>query len=167
MKLMGRFNPLDFAVVVVLMISLAGFFMSKAHCAGVDKAITGRAKINIVIYFSGLKTKDADKLFKTGERASLTIRNQPVEPPMVITAVSHYPKRIPFLMPDGKSVKAFDDPATPLAHDFEVTISDEAEGTKDGYVVRGQKIKIGNTVELESFAFRVQGVVVAVNAAPM
>jgi hypothetical protein len=83
---------------------------------------------------------------------------------MVITAVSHYPKKTSFLMPDGKSVKAFDDPATPLAHDFEVTISDEAEGTNDGYVVRGQKIKIGNTVELESFSYRVQGVVVAVNA---
>lgn len=167
MKVLGRFNPLDFAFVVVILLSAAGLFMAKAHCAGVDQAITGKARISIVIYFSGLKSKDPDNLFKKGERAFLTIRNQPVEPAMEITNVYHYPKKASFLLPDGKSVKAFDDPATPLAHDFEITISDEAERTRDGYVVRGQKIKIGNTVELESFSYRVQGVVVAVNGTPL
>lgn len=161
---MARLNPLDFSLILVLLLSSAGLFMARAHCAGLDQAITGKARVSIVIFFSGLKTKDADALFKRGERASLTIRNQPVEPPMEITAVSHYPKKTSFLMPDGKSVKAFEDPSTPLAHDYEVTISDDAEKTKDGYVLRGQKIKIGNQVELESFNYRVQGVVVAVNA---
>lgn len=167
MKVMGRFNPLDFAFLLMIALSLAGFFMSKAHCAGVDQAITGKARVSIVIYFAGLKARDPDSLFKKGDRTALTIRNQPVEPPMEITAVSHYPKRTSFLMPDGKSVKAFDDPATPLAHDFEVSISDEADRTKDGFVVRGQKIKIGNQVELESFNYRVQGVVVAISGTPM
>ena len=55
---------------------------------------------------------------------------------------------------------ALPDPANSIAHDFYVTLTDEADQTKDGYVIRGNKIKIGNSVELEGFNYRIQGVVV-------
>jgi hypothetical protein len=164
MKVLGRFNPLDFACLVVFLLSTVGFFLAKADCAGVDQTIVGKPPVTIEIYLAGLKTKDPN-MFKEGELTSLTIRNQPVEPPMRIVGVKHSPKQSAFVSPKDGSVFAAPDPSQPLAHDFVITVgSDKSEQTKDGYVVCGQKIKVGNQVELEAFSYRVQGVVVAINA---
>jgi hypothetical protein len=163
MKIFGRFNLLDFICLLVLIVSGAGFFLAKAGYAGVDQVITGKAVVNIDIYFAGLKTRDPE-MFKKGEKTALTIRNQPMEGQLTIANVKHWPKQVSFLTPSGKVIAA-DDPAQPLAHDFIITISSDAERTNDGFVVKGgQKIKVGNQVELESFNYRVQGVVVGINA---
>lgn len=165
MKVLGRFNSLDSICLIVLLIAAFGFSLAKAGYAGVDQVITGKAVVNIDIYFAGLKTKDPE-MFKKGEKTALTIRNQPIEGALTITNVKHWPKQVSFVSPAGK-VFAADDPAQPLAHDFIITISSEAERTNDGFVVKGgQKIKIGNQVELENFSYRVQGVVVGINARP-
>ncbi len=164
MKVLGRFNPLDFSCVVVLLLMMLGFFLAKADCAGVDQAIVGKPAVTIEIYLAGLKTKNPD-MFKPGELTSLTIRNQPVEPPLKISAVKHWPKQASFVSPKDGTVFAAPDPSQTLAHDFVITLGvDKSEQSKDGYVVCGQKIKIGNQVELESFNYRVQGVVVDINA---
>lgn len=159
MKVFGRFNALDFAIVLAIVVALAGFLLAKAGHAGVNTVIQGNKKIDISIYFSGIKTLDTD-LFKVGDTSALTIRNQPVKPPMQVVGVKHTPKQTSFLSPDGKKAVAVADPANPLAHDFVVTVTDDAEVTADGYVIKGNKLKVGNQVELESFKYRVQGVVV-------
>ncbi len=158
-KLFGRCNALDSCLIVIVLLSALGFGLARAGHAGVDKVIKGVQQVAIDVYITGLKTEDAD-LFKVGDTASITIRNQPVKPPMSITAVKHWSKQVSFLSPDGKKAVAFSDPAQPLAHDFLVTVVDQAEVTDDGYVIRGNKIKVGNQVELESFKYRAQGVVV-------
>jgi hypothetical protein len=112
----------------------------------------------------GVKTTNPD-LFKKGESTALTIRNQPVEGQMLITNVKRTAKQFTFVNSAGKVVTA-DDPSQPLAQDYTVTVSSDATGTKDGYVVSGQKLKIGNQVELESMLYRVQGVVVGISAQP-
>ncbi|MBY0360051.1 MAG: DUF4330 domain-containing protein [Candidatus Obscuribacterales bacterium] len=165
MKILKRFNLLDLALLVTILVSALGLFMAKAGYAGVDKVIEGSARVNIDVYLAGFKTKDPE-LFKIGEKTALTIRNQPVEPPMTIVGVKHCPKQVAFLAADGKKAVAFADPSQPLAHDFVITVADEAERTKDGYVIRGNKIKVGNQVELEGFQYRVQGVVVGISAQP-
>lgn len=162
-KVFGRLNALDFGTVLVVALCLSGFALAKAGHAGVNKVIQGQAKVAIDVYMVGLKTEDQD-LFKVGNTASVTIRNQPVHPPMAITAVKHWAKMVSFLSPDGKKAIALPDPAQPLAHDFVVTVVDEAEVTADGYVIRGNKIKVGNQIELEDFKYRVQGVVVDIRA---
>jgi hypothetical protein len=158
-KLTGPANVLDYAVIVVVALCLIVFVLARAGHAGVDKVIRGTQKIDIDIYFTGVKTRDLD-LFKVGEPAALTIRNQPVYPPMTVVSVQHQPKQIAFLSPDGRKAVAFADPSSPIASDFEVVVSDTAEVTNDGYVVRGNKLKVGNQVELEGFKYRIQGVVV-------
>ena len=163
-KILRHINLMDFVCLMIVMLSLCGFFLAKAGHAGVNKVIHGTARINIDVYFSGIKTKDVD-LFKVGEPAALTIRNQPVYPPMIIVAVKHWPKLATFLAPDGKKAIALPDPSQTLAHDYVVTVSDTAEISNDGYVIRGNKLKVGNTVELESFKYRMQGVVVDINPA--
>lgn len=163
-KVFGRFNALDFAIVFAAALALAGFFLAKAGHAGVNNAIEGNQKIHIDVYFMSIKTEDTD-LFKVGEKSALTIRNVPVHPPMLITNVRHNAKQAAFLSPDGKRVVAMDDLANPLAHDFVVTLQEDAEVTADGYVVRGNKLKVGNQVEMEGFKYRAQGVVVDVRPA--
>ena len=158
-RVLGRINALDFGLLVLILLALSGLGLARAGYAGVDKVIQGHCNVAISIYFVGLKTEDGD-LFKVGDKTAVTIRNQPVYPPMSIAAVKHWPKMTSFLSPDGKKAIALPDPAQPLAHDFLVTVKDEAEATADGFVVRGNKIKIGNQIELESFKYRCQGVVV-------
>ncbi len=152
-------NPLDFFFLVVILASSIGFMLTRAGHAGVNKILQGQKVVNMDVYFIGLKTADTS-LFKVGEKTALTIRNQPVYPPMTITKVKQWPRQIAFPAPSGKKLVTFTDPTQPLARDFLVTISDQAEVTRDGYVLHGNKIKVGNMVELEGFKYRMQGVVV-------
>jgi hypothetical protein len=158
-KVARRMNKLDYALSLTACVCVFGFAMANAGHAGVDKVIEGSNKVGIDVCISGLKTEDVN-MFKVGDKTSITIRNQPVQPPMTVAKVDHMPKQIAFLAPDGKHVLSFADPTNPTAHDFLVTVVDQAERTADGYVIRGNKIKLGNQIELEGFKYRVQGVVV-------
>lgn len=156
---MRKINALDAVVVCTILASAVGFGLAKAGLAGTDKIITkGPGKVAISIYFSGVKTLNAD-LFEVGSGTNVTIRNRPVTPAMTITKVDHWQHKTSFLSPDGKSAIAFADPSIPIAHDYVVTVTDQAEGTDDGYVIRGNKVKIGNPIDLEGMKYRVTGVV--------
>ena len=161
---MKRLTPLDLTVIAVAFLALAGFGLAKAGYAGVDQVIEGTHKVNISVYLIGLKTLDTE-IFKAGEKSAITIRNRPVDPPMTIVKVEHWPHKASFLKPDASGAVAFADPATPFAHDFMITLEDVADGTKDGYVIRGNKVKVGNLVELEGFKYRAQGVVADIKPA--
>ena len=161
-KIFKRLNAVDFACLFLAACSVLGFVMAREGHAGVNSQIRGTHDVDICVYFVGVKTKDPD-LFKVGETTNLTIRNVPVQPPMKITAVKRTPKMATFLSPDGKKAIAFPDPAMPIASDFEVTVTTSADATDDGFVVRGNKLKVGNQVELESFKYRQQGVVCDIN----
>lgn len=160
-----KLNAFDLTLAIIITFAVLGYGLARAGLAGVNQVIQGTNKIAIDVYLNGLKTEDTN-LFKVGETASLTVRNQPVEPPLTITKVQHWPKQVVFLSPDGKKAIAFADPANAIAHDFLVTVSGEAERTKDGFVFRGNKVKLGNQVELEGFKYRVQGVISNVRAVP-
>lgn len=159
-----RLNPIDSAVVVIILLAGIGFGMAKAGHAGVDKVVQGVQKVDIDVSITGLKTKDVN-IFKEGDPCAITIRNHPIESPMKIVHAQHTQKQVAFLSPDGKKVIAFPDPANPIATDFLVTVRDEADRTADGFVIRGQKIKLGNQIELEGFKYRVQGVVADIKPA--
>jgi len=165
MKQTRQINFFDYGLLVVILLAGIGFGLARSGLAGVNQAIEGVSKVAIDVYITGLKTRDLD-LFKVGEKASITVRNVPLQPPMTIVQVTHNPKQVAFLSTDGKKAVAYPDPANAIAHDFLVTVVDEAERTKDGFVVRGQKIKVGNPIELEGFKYRAQGVVVDVRAQP-
>jgi hypothetical protein len=156
---MKKPNFLDFMLIAIMLVSGLGFVLAKAGHAGVDQVIEGVRKVKLKISIIGLKTLDTE-IIKKGDHSSITIRNRPIEPAMEVVEVEHWPHKASFLSPDGKSVVAFPDPAIPFANDFLVTVTDEAEVTKDGYVIRGNKVKIGNQIELEGMKYRVQGMVV-------
>lgn len=168
---MKRLNAFDSAVILLVVFCALGFGMARAGHAGVDTIIEGKSRIEFDVFLIGIKTLDQD-LFKTGDVSAITIRNRPVEPPMKISKVGHWPHKASFLSPDGKAAVAFTDPALtdeknqPIAFDYVVSFVENADRTKDGYVVSGNKIKIGNQVELEGFKYRTQGVVVDIREVP-
>ena len=152
-------NPIDAGLIVLILLALGGFAVARKGLAGVNSAISENGAVAIDVSFTGIKTLDLN-LFKVNDSSSITIRNVPVQPPMHITKVLHWPKQVTFLSSDGKHAVSMNDPANPIAHDFLVTVQeDHADRTKDGWVIRGNKIKIGNSIELESEKYRVQGVV--------
>jgi hypothetical protein len=158
-----QINLFDAGFIVVILLAIAGLGLASKGHAGVDKQITESGVIAVDIFFVGIKTLDVN-LFKVGDPSALTIRNQPVTPPMKITKALHWAKQVAFLSPDGKKALSMNDPANPIAYDFLVTVQeDNAEHSKDGWVIRGNKIKVGNQVELESEKYRVQGVVVDIH----
>ena len=167
-KSKGNFslNSIDYSFIVLVMLCLCGYFTARSGHAGVNQVIEGTHKVAIEVFISGLKTHDID-IFKVGDKSAITIRNQPVEPPLTIINVKTNAKEASFLSLDGKKAIAVLDPANSIAHDFYVTLTDEAEQTKDGFVIRGNKIKIGNQVELEGFKYRAQGVVIDIKAIPI
>jgi len=160
-----RFNVVDGSIVIVAILCLLGYFTARTGHAGVNKVIEGTSNVLVEVYISGMKTRDT-KIFRVGEKSAITIRNQPVESPLTIVAVKSNPKEITFLSLDGKRTIVLPDPANAISCDFYVTLLHEAEQTKDGYVIKGNKIKIGNQVELEGFKYRIQGTVVDIKPAP-
>ncbi len=153
-----RTNPLDISVVLLLVVSLLGFLLARAGHAGVNHVLKGQTSLSIDLYLPGVKTLDQN-LFKVGDKAALTIRNQPVYPPFTITSVKRSPRLISFLASNGKLLTNFIDPAQPYANDYLITITDQAELTTDGYVIHGNKIKVGNQIEIEGFKYRIPGTV--------
>ena len=97
---------IDMTIMATALASIAGFGLAKAGMAGVDQTIQGSGKVNIDVYLTGLKTRDLN-LFKVGDTSSITIRNQPVQPPMTIVKVDHWQKQVSFLSPDGKKDTCF------------------------------------------------------------
>jgi Domain of unknown function (DUF4330) len=157
-------NPFDAGIIVVILLAGCGFLAARSSHAGVNNVIQQKGAVCIDVMFTGVKTLDPN-IFKVGDKSAITVRNQPVDPPMTITRVLHWPKQVSFLSPDGKKAVAMPDPANPTAHDFLVTVQeDNAERTKDGWVIRGNKIKLGSLVELESDKYRIQGVIADIHA---
>jgi hypothetical protein len=158
MKKYFQLNPLDAAIVLLVIICLSGFFLARKGYAGVNQVLKGQTTVSIDLFLPNLRSTDS-QLFKVGDKTALTIRNQPVYPPFTITTVKRAPRLVGFPAPGGKTLSSFVDPSQPYASDYLVTVSDQAEITNDGYVVHGNKIKVGNQIEIEGFKYRVGGIV--------
>ena len=157
------FNLIDASLVLTILMSLLGFILARNSMAGVDKVVEGRPNVKISVLIVGLKSLDSN-IFKVGDNTNLTIRNQPVEPALQIVDVKSMPRKVTFLAKDNITPIAIPDVANPYARDYLITLSQKAEMTKDGFVICGNKLKIGNQVDLEDFKYRVQGVVVDIKA---
>jgi hypothetical protein len=158
MKTYFRANPLDAAVTLVVITCLIGFFLAHKGYAGVNQVLKGQTTVSIDLFLPNVRSTNSE-LFKVGDKTALTVRNQPVYPPFTITAVKKTPRLVAFPSPGGKALSSFVDPSQPYANDYLVTVSDQAEITNDGYVIHGNKIKIGNQIEIEGFKYRIPGTV--------
>ena len=163
MKLNNKINFLDLLLLITLASSLVGYVSAKSEkipsLNKLAKIIEGKENIGIDILLPDVPVKN-DDYFKVGEKAGVTIRNRPYTKLTIVKSESK-PKQVIIPTYSG-TFKTINDPTKQNVKDYYVTLSDMALKTADGYVLGGNKIKIGNQVELEGFNYRLSGKVVNV-----
>lgn len=157
MKTKLKVNLIDLLLLLTIVLSTTGFLTAKTEKNSLNKIITGKQKIAIKVYVSDVPLKKKP-LFQVKDKVFITIRNKPYTK-LEIIKVEERPILALSFDRTG-TYKAIPDPTKLDFTDYLVTISDTALKTKDGYVVEGSKIKIGNQIELEGFDFRFNGKII-------
>ncbi|MEW5821358.1 MAG: DUF4330 domain-containing protein [Cyanobacteriota bacterium] len=158
-KLFGLINVIDFALILVVIAIVGGYLMVKsgAHKTSAQ-VVKNKAEIEIDIFSRGQKMLKPDSLFKGEKKSFLTIRNVPYTALEVVNW-SCQPWQVPVLHPESNTAVSIDDPSAPFTEDCMLTLKDIAEVTDDGYVIGGNKIKVGLRVDIEGFNYRLPAVV--------
>ena len=160
-------NLFDFSLLLTIIFSITGYICAKAEKTPLNKIIGGKEKIAIELLLPDVYSPDnyndkkqTNNLFKVGEVTAITIRNRPYTK---LTIIKSEPKPKAITIPNfSGSYKTINDPTRTNVKDYVVTLSDIALKTNDGYVIGGNKIKIGNQIELEGFNYRLNGKVINV-----
>ena len=150
-------NFLNLLLILTIIFSISGYILAKAEKTPLNKIIHGKENIAIELLLPDVYTEDKE-LFKVGEGSAITIRNRPYTKLKIIKTEAK-PKSLTLLDIRG-SYKTIEDPTRVNVKDYFVTLSDIALKTDDGYVIGGNKIKVGNQIELEGFNYRINGKVI-------
>lgn len=157
----NKISVFDILLIITLLFSTSGFLFAKAEKTGLNKVIEGKENIAIEILVPDVNSGSLDNknnIFKVGEKTAITIRNRPYTK---LDIIQSEPKSKLLIIPDFHgSFKTLVDPNRLEIKDYTVTITDTALKTNDGYVIGGNKIKIGNQIELEGFNYRLTGKVI-------
>lgn len=158
-KLFGAVNLLDALIVAAVLVGVIGVATVKSGHSSVNAIVEkeGPAEVDLMIRAT---IKDLS-MFKAGEKAHLTIRNQPYDKVEIVKVEA---KRQQVWMPtnDGQSVRVVADPANPYASEVILTLRDTGMQTADGIVWGGQKLKLGVPIDVEGFKYRLRGSVIDV-----
>jgi hypothetical protein len=158
-KLFGLINVLDGLILVTTVVGVLGVVAVKSGATSLSKIIEkeGPAEIDLMIKAN---FKDLS-MFKKGEKAFVTVRNQPYDKVEIVNVTGHRSLiSIPFN--DGKELRMTTDPATPYSMEVVLTLRDKAAQTEDGIVWGGQKLKVGVPIDVEGFKYRLRGSVLDV-----
>lgn len=151
-RVFGRFNILDLAAALVILGVITGIFIFPGTSGKGTIAQVPSEPIEVDVIVKGLSVLNPKGLiaqFQTDQKTNIVIRNQPAGE-LEIKKVTPLPRTISVPQPDG-SVKALPDPRPEAAYsqDMILTLAANAEISKTGAVVSGQKVKIGTLIELE------------------
>lgn len=161
-RLFGRFNLIDLSVAMIAVAMLFGLLWVRAGHSPLDKVVLSEGPTDVTLTIRGARVQDPT-VIKAGEKAFITIRNQPYAKVDVVK-VDWVRRPYAYVGPGGK-VQTMPDPVDPMATDLLVTIRDHGQATEDGIVLGGNKVKIGIPLELEGFSYRLTGTITAVRMA--
>ena len=159
-KIFGRINIIDFSFVIIIFSMVFGIFWVKSGHSPMNKVIqaTGTAEVDVAI--RGARVLDPT-IFKVGEKAFLTIRNQRYAP-VEVTKIKYWNRQIVFLGTNNKLVVQ-DDPTASDIKDINMTFREKAESTEEGIVMGGHHLKVGSSVELDAFSYRLNATIMHVS----
>ena len=160
MRNINKINLLDILLLITLAFSLGGFVLAKVEKSPLNKIIEGKEVVAIEVLLPDVHSIPND-YFKVGEKAAITIRNRPYTKLTIIKSQSK-PKQTIIPNYRNSSYSVINDPTKVNVKDYFVTLKDMALKTNDGYVLGGNKIKVGNQIELEGFNYRLTGKVINV-----
>lgn len=157
-KLFGLINLLDGVVTVAVIAGVIGVATVKAGYTAVDRMGTkGPAQVDVLIRAN---IEDLS-MFKAGDKTFVTIRNVPYNKVQIVAVqAARTQEAIP--THDGESFRLTTDPTQPYASTVKLTLQDQGMETEDGIVWGGQKLKVGEPVDLEGLRYRLVGSVIDV-----
>jgi hypothetical protein len=147
-RLFNKINLLDIGAALVILLVILGVLLPSTRIAAQLGGTVKPVEVDIIVRNVG-----SDALIKPGDKTSIIIRNQPYGE-VRIKEVKNLPKNVPVPQNDG-SVKSFPDPRpeSALTKDYVVTVTGNAQITKDGPVLGNNKVKAGTKIELEGLTY--------------
>jgi hypothetical protein len=161
-RLFGKVSILDTGAALVIFMVVAGIFL----LPGKTSSYAQGSPIEVDVIVRGLNAVDPKSIFKSGDKISVIIRNEP-SGDVYLTKLDFLPRSLAVPQPDG-SVKALPDPRPEMrfSNDLLMTLSGNAKVAEDGGVVFGnKKVKIGTSLELDGPQYNFNSSVVAIRGA--
>ena len=161
MSINRKVNVIDLIFLVSIIFGISGFLLVRAEKTSLNKIIKGKEKIAIEVFLPDVfleSQNTRNSIFTIGEKTAITIRNRPYTNLPVIK--KEIKPKLAIIEDKLGTYKTIIDPTKVNISDFFITLSDIALRTDDGYVIGGNKIKIGNQIELEGFNYRLPGKVI-------
>jgi len=155
---MKKLTWLDFVIMAVIVISLGlGVVTYKKLRQTAGKQIVSTEQIAFQVFLRSVTlTTNGVNPIKEGDTTFITIRNVPYTNLKVLESKMDRKKMVVSTSDEPIIV---DDYSQQGAYDIVVTLTDNAQITKDGAVVGGNKIKIGLPITLEGETYKLNGVV--------
>lgn len=159
-RLFGKVNILDVGAILVILFVVLGIFVLPSSSGGSLVDSGGAQSIEVDALVLGLKTREPEKLLKTGDETNFIIRNAPAGK-VTIKTVEFLPRDLVITQPDG-SIKLLPDPRpdAKLASNILLTLAGKAEVKGDNIKMGGTDIKIGVPIELGSQTYNFKASVI-------
>ena len=156
---MKKLQLSDYIIIcLITVLVVVGAFLAIKHkkISGLPETVS--EKIYFQVIMRGVSITDNQLPFKDNEETFITIRNVPYTK-LKITSVSFDRRKKAISANNGNGLAVVDDPSLPFLFDFIITLEDEAKLTSDGFVLGGNKLKIGIPITLEGPKYRLNGTV--------
>ncbi|MCD7879762.1 MAG: DUF4330 domain-containing protein [Candidatus Gastranaerophilales bacterium] len=159
MNLLKKLKLTDYIIILVILI-LAGVgtfvVIKKKNFANLP--VEKETAIQFDVFFRGITISDNKIPFEVDKDAFITIRNVPYTK-LKITAIDGRQRMTTVAAANEAGFIIAPDASTPNLFDFIVKLEDKAKKTPDGYVVGGNKLKMGIPVVIEGERYRYSGTV--------
>ncbi len=164
-RLFGKFNILDFAAALVILLVIFGIFFFPGTTGSVAQVGVTTKPVEIDLLVRGLNVRDPEQLFNQGltkgGKTNVIIRNQP-HGAINVKSVQQLPRTVLVPQPDG-SLKELPDPkSNSFSTDMILTLDGKAQITANGPVLGPSKLKIGVPIELDGFNYNFNATVIDV-----
>jgi len=162
---MKKLQISDYVIIGLILIGLiiGGFILFKnKKISGLPESVDKKVYFQVMI--RGVSITDTQLPFKDGDEAFISIRNVPYTK-LKITAVSFDRRKEVISANNQNGYLVVEDVSVPFLFDFIVTLEDNAKLTSDGYVLGGNKLKLGIPITLEGPKYKFNGTVSNIKSA--
>ena len=156
---MKKLKMSDYVIIGLIFIGLiiGGFIMLKhKKISGLPETVDKKVYFQVMI--RGVSITDTELPFKNGDEAFISIRNVPYTK-LKINAVSFDRRKQVISANNQNGFLVVEDVSVPFLYDFIVTLEDNGKWTSDGYVLGGNKLKLGIPITLEGAKYKFNGTV--------
>ena len=152
------FIHIGYSLPETLIALFIGFFVLIKKKNFSNLPIERETNIMFDVVFRGISITSNQVPFKIDEKAFITIRNIPYTK-LKINSINGSPRMTYVSAKNNQGYIITQDVATPGLYDFVVRLEDRAKKTPDGFVVGGNKIKMGMPIVIEGELYKYQGTV--------